>query len=460
MTDSSFEEIGNQRPAADGQLFVRSQTQLAVDNPFAKGQRLTRAQVEDAFGVSLLRRVEEEDVVSLVETINEPAKTLREKRIQLGLDVDQLARSSKLPIALVTDAETPGKIVPIQSLNTLCQFLALDESVLGYKAAAGGDEKLGVRLRLLSENRDVRAFSPATVAALAEAAWVIAKQMNLSGLISRQPHSLVRHDSRRDGDYNYPAYRKGYLLAERTRKLLDLAPDAPIESVRVLVEEFLRIPLIQVTLETRFAGATIANGAHRGIVVNERGRNSEVAVRRMTTCHELAHLMWDPDEQLDRLLVDDYESIEGRPSGADAVEIRANSFAVAFLAPRKAVIDIVAASSNLGNALTRVCERFGISASAARHHVHNVCEVETATVRMAAPDFSPWLAAENRTIDFLPGLDDGVPISRRGMFSGIVAKAYIAGAISADTAAMCLRSPTESTIAAAPGIAEIWGLLN
>ncbi len=459
MTPSPNVFPNEQRSGAE-RLFVRSQSQLAIDNPAATGQRLTRSQVEDAFGVAMVQRVEDEDVVSLVESIHEPARTLREKRLQLGLAVEQLARSARLSPDVVRDAETPGKIVPIQSLNELCQFLAIDESILGYKPAAGGDEQLGVRLRLLAENRDVRAFSAATVAALTEAAWVIAKQMKLSELISRAPHSLARHDSHRDANYQYPAYRKGYLLAERTRKLLGLAAHEPIASVRVLVEDVLRIPLIQAALETRFAGATLANGAYRGIVVNERGKNSEVAVRRMTTCHELAHLLWDPDQQLDRLLVDDYESIEGRPTGNDPVEIRANSFAVAFLAPRSAVLEMVQSSSNLGGALTAVCERFGISVSAARHHVHNVCEVETQNVRMETPDFSPWLAAENRTIDFLPGLDADVPISRKGMFAGIVAKAYIAGEITADTAAMCLKAPREKIPAAAPAIADIWGLLS
>lgn len=441
----------------DDVMLVRSQSQLARDNPAATGQRLTRFQAEDAFGIDLVQRVLEDGVVSLVQSFREPANTIRQKREQLGLDIAQLAKASHLDAGMVQDAETPGKIVPIQALNELCQVLALDEEILGYRPSAGSDDKLGVRLRLLAEMKDVRSFSAATVMTLVEAAWVISKQMALSEFIGRPVHSLVASSRRRDGNYSYPAYDKGDQLAQRTRALLGLDPEAPIYSVRKLIESELNVPLIQVALEPRFAGATIANGPYRGIVVNERGRNSDVAIRRMTICHELAHLLWDPDERLDRIIVDDYEGIEGGGQHTnDVVEMRANAFAVSFLAPRSAVKTIVEKSGSTSEALAEVSRRFGISVSAARYHVQNIARIDTQSVRVDNVDFDAWIPNENLTVDYLPGLDNTVPISRKGMFAGIVARAFLERRISADTAGMCLKTSPTKLPEVAAGIAGMW----
>lgn len=437
-------------------MFVRSQSQLALDNPAAKGQRLTHSQVLRAFGEDVVKKVLEDGVVSLVPSYHEPARTLKNKREQLGFDLKDVAKFAHLDLQRIIDAETPGEIVPIQELNEICQVLALDESVLGFRPSSGGDDKLGVRLRMLTEDRDTKSFSVATVEKLVEAAWVIAKQASLSEALNREMHYLTGPKRRPDTNYSYPTFEKGYLLAERTRKLLDLDDESPIESVRVLVEEVLNIPLIQTELDVRFAGATIANGAYRGIVINENGRNSDVAVRRMTTCHELAHLLWDSDEKLNRLLVDEYESIEGHVAPTDVVEMRANSFAVAFLAPRTGVLNIVNEAASTKCAIERVAERYGISISAARHHIRNVCKIETNAVSVSSVNFGTWIGVENRTIDFIPGLDNNVPISRRGMFTGIVAKAYLESHISEDTANMFLKSKVKITPEVARTIADLW----
>lgn len=448
----------NSDNARDGEImFVRSQSQLALDNPAAKGFRLTRHQAERAFGSDMVERVLDECVVSLVPSIQEPAQTLRARREHMGLRVEELAQAARLPASLVVDAESPGKVVPIQSLNELCQVLALDERILGYSPAAGGDAGLGVRLRMLTEIRDEKSFSAASVAKLGEAAWVVAKQSDLADSLGRKLHDLASSASRKDANYSYPTYEKGYLLAEKTRSLLGLDDEEPISSVRALVEETLNIPLIQTNLEHRFAGATIANGSYRGIVVNERGRNSDVAVRRMTMCHEMAHLLWDPDEKLDKLLVDEYANIEGRAAATDYVEMRANSFAVAFLAPRAGVRRIVDRSASIASAIEEISSLYGISVSAAKYHIANVCKKDT-NVAVGDVDLSAWIPAENLTVDFMPGLGESVPISRRGMFSAVVARAFLNNLISADTAGMCLKSDRPFDHAQAITIAGLWGI--
>src|SRR5262249_9410626 len=153
---------------------------------------------------------------------------------------------------------------------------------------AGGDTTLGVRLREISQPNDAQRFSPTDVLNLAEAAWVTFTQMRLSWLLGEEAQRNLREQFiKGDWDYNYPTYEKGYALALKTRKILKIGEAEPIKSIKQLVEERLGIPVIQGQLGERFAGATIANGVNRGIVVNEHGQNSNVWVRRMTVAHEL-----------------------------------------------------------------------------------------------------------------------------------------------------------------------------
>ena len=135
----------------------------------------------------------------------------------------------------------------------------------------------------------------------------------------------------------------GYDLAEQAREHLGLG-DEPVPSMRSLVEDNLGIPVIQARLRNEIAGATVAvtdEDGHecRGIVLNTVGQNQNVWVRRATLAHEVGHLLYDPEDRLEGIRVDTYETNDVNPeSGStDYVEQRANAFAIAFLAPLGAV---------------------------------------------------------------------------------------------------------------------------
>ena len=76
--------------------------------------------------------------------------------------------------------------------------------------------------------------------------------------------------------------------------------------------------------------------------MNLHGDNQNPLVRRATIAHEFAHLLYDPDEYLNKVTVDTYEGLEYNPKiGPDIadsehyhVEQRANAFAISFLAPK------------------------------------------------------------------------------------------------------------------------------
>jgi Zn-dependent peptidase ImmA (M78 family) len=290
---------------------------------------------------------------------------------------------------------------------------------------------------------DIAGFTATTVLQLSEAAWVIARQAALReclaeiGLQARLPKP--RHDS----SFGYPAYETGYRLAQKTRDLLGIGREDPIESVRKIIEDDFDLPLVQLQMNKRFAGATMANGSVRGIVVNETGMNSNVWIRRMTLCHELGHLLWDPDDRLQRVMVDEYAELEmsDRDSRRDPAEIRANAFAVAFLAPPTAVQSIADRYSDPSDVVREVMSTFGISATAAKHHVRNIAKLDTfadSYQELPEPE-EHWVVMENLTLDYFP--IKATPLSRRGKFAWCVAKAYEVGEISLDSAASYLAVP-------------------
>lgn len=441
--------------------FVRSQLQLTFFEPGAKGRVLVPREALEIFGWPTLRVVGLDNTVSLLQTANEPGATLRRRREELGLSEQQLAAAAHVTADTVKRAEQPGQNIPIRQIQTLGEILALDERRLGFEPGARADKELGVRLRQLAGSGDVHTFSAATVAQLAEAAWVVSRQHEFKTkhhFADVGTSKLPQFDTR----YTWPTWEVGYDLARRTRRLLDLNDDEPIRSVRRLVEENFGIPLVQQKMHWKFAGATISNGGARGIVVNEAGANSNVWVRRMTLSHELGHLLWDPDQELQRVKVDKYEDLERDDDApvSDPPEIRANAFAIAFLAPLDAVHKIVKSRSNLQNAIGEVMQQFGISATAAKWHVVNVEKLAGRLINPAdakAPSFDAdqdWIVAENATLDYFPIQD--TPLTRRGMFARYVAQLCIDNKISEDTAATFLKTTASDLRSHLHSVASLW----
>jgi Zn-dependent peptidase ImmA (M78 family)/transcriptional regulator with XRE-family HTH domain len=457
--DDSRGDTLEERALTSSRMYVRSQTQLAEYAAGATGRRLTAPEALLIFGIDVLEQVALEGAFPLVNDISEPAATIKRRREELGITPEKLAAAAGVARERAAVAETPGEISPIRELERLAQALALDERVLSYQPGAGADRELGVRLREFAYPQDHGHFSEASVLALSEAAWVIGRQSLMMAALRKSIDVRSCFGITPDSNYSYPAYSQGTRLASTTRAALGLSDEEPVPSLRTLIEDRLGIPLIVQQLDDRFAGATIANGISRGIVANERGRNDNVWVRRMTLCHELAHLLWDPDSRLNRLVVDDYDAVEGKMrANPDPVEIRANSFAVSFLAPPKAVLKQIQATTSPITATACIMEKFGISATAAKWHVKNVTHVDiTSTSARELPRPSDeWLAQENLMVDYFP-LGD-TPISRRGRFATLVAMAFQAGLISSDTGAMYLRTDREKFEASFNSILELSGV--
>jgi Zn-dependent peptidase ImmA (M78 family)/antitoxin (DNA-binding transcriptional repressor) of toxin-antitoxin stability system len=417
--------------------FVRGQSMLAQASPEAKGRRLAAAEALRIFGFDYLQRAVDDGQVVIVNSRDEPAATLRAQRESLGFTRERLAAIAKLKPADIVQAETPGKITSSRILAQLAPILAINDDLLGFRPTESIDAGLGVRFRRLAKDAQ-RGLSSTAVAALAEAAWIIARQEALvEALGDDGATARVRFQPERA--YGVEPYRSGYALAIKTRKLLGIEPGAPIASMRSLIEDTLRIPLVETKMDRAVAGATIANGQHRGIAVNIEGSNTSVWVRRMTLAHELGHLLWDPAERLESLVVDRYADLEGEVvQPQDKVERRANAFAVAFLAP-VAEVERLVRSQDVWSAITQISELFGISISASNAHVRNVCKIMVPPAgrrRMPSPS-EELQAREDSTNAYFPLAS--TPESRRGRFARVVVQALDARAISEDTAATLLK---------------------
>jgi hypothetical protein len=177
----------------------------------------------------------------------------------------------------------------------------------------------------------------------------------------------------------------------------------------------------------------------------------------MTLAHELGHLLWDPGQRLESLMVDRYDEIEGAANQPpDGVEVRANAFAIAFLAP-PAEVERIVRDGGPSAAIAEVSERFGVSVTASRRHIQNVCHLER--IQMPKAQIAPsedWKVWEDYTNDFFPLA--GTPVARRGRFAGIVVTAWRRNIISLDTAATLLASDPDSTAAGASEVLDLTGL--
>lgn len=414
--------------------FVRSHMQLALDSENATGRKLTATEALEAFGLEFVKRVIDDGGAGIISDAAEPAKTIRERRRTLRLSRRALASATGLSVEDIIAAETPGTVVPIRSLEKIAQTLALDERLLGYTAAAHGDQELGIRLRELNDRQE---RDDAFITKLSEAAWVVRRQSELSSLLHADK-DLKSKFVTKSGNYDEPAWRRGYDLAEKTRKILGIAAASPIPSMYALAQDQLGFPVIDTDLGQGIAGATIINGAARGVALNTEGVNRNILVRRMTLAHELGHLLWDPDHRLERVRVDNSSDLSRRDI-RDVVEARANAFAIALLAPLAAVKRVYAQSSSPDVAIASVVEEYGISPAAAANHIANVCALDARAVstRKNAPVSTLRYWEERERQNNL--LTNHVPSSRGSRFALLTVQAVRRKLITRDTASAWLN---------------------
>lgn len=356
---------------------------------------------------------------------------------------------------VVEDAEA-YKRVPIRDLEKIARALGLDERFVSWREEPEATEQqLGVRLRTIGDEHP--RMTPHAVSAIAEAAWVASTQVRLQRMIGLERSLVGIEPSENYGTPSYPSYRHGYFLAFDARMRLDL-DNEPIASLRDLIEDRLNIPIIQTEMGPSIAGVTVEIGPDRAIVANLDGKNRNVLVRRSTLAHELGHLLYDPPHRLKALRVDEYDDLERPPHHPhDAVEQRANAFAVEFIAPQKAVEEYYRQVDEDG--VWEVMNTFGLSFTSARYHIWNVLEraVPFDQLQLLNPGRridQKWEASESYTLDYHPL--PSIRPSRAGRFSAIVLCAAEKKVLSWDSAAEMLEVTVDDLKRAAAAIRDLF----
>ncbi|MBR1285973.1 ImmA/IrrE family metallo-endopeptidase [Bradyrhizobium sp. AUGA SZCCT0177] len=439
--EESSGETPGQRAATSKKLFVRSQHQLSEYREGATGRVVNAQEALRLVGWETLEVLGDRPSVPLIIRAGEPYNSIYEQLRHLGLELSEIARKIGWSKETTRRFEEK-KQIPFREIERFVRTIGLDSEKLGVEAGAAANSETGVRLRTY-RNKDPKVFTVSTVLALAEASWTIQKQFELANLLGRQNGSVVRslgfEPSSEYGGQLTRTFMEGYRLARRARELLGIPPDHPIASMKELIEAKLRIPVIQLEIHSELAGATIAVGSHRGVAINLKGQNSSPLARRMTMAHELGHLLWDPDQRLKRLVVDRYDSLVDGPAASrlalDAVERRANAFAIEFLAPASAILKLFESSGGGVDGFKAVIATFGVSRTAVANHLMNASHNRIDMLGQKLEQFSDdeWEAVESLAV---PVFDpQRVPISRRGRFASHVLGAVDRELISRDTAA-------------------------
>jgi Zn-dependent peptidase ImmA (M78 family) len=436
--------------------FVRSQHQLTEYHPDATGRIFDATEALRLFGWPVLAELADRPASPILRDSKQPYQVIERKLAELGVSLRQAARKQGWTDESIQRFQQK-KQVPFRNLEKLARGLDLEnEDQLGIKVDNTGDHQVAARLRTLRSS-DPQRFSENTVLDLAESAWTIRKQIELASMIGAAERDAVTRlgfvPSDDYGGHPTPTYLLGYRLAEEARQRLGLGAEAPIASMKELVEAKLGIPVVQLDLFNDLAGATVASRERRGIVVNLQGENSDPLVRRMTVAHELGHFLWDPDSRLERVKVDRYTDLTRNVMRGGRhihpVERRANAFAIEFLAPGDAIRKVFEQAGRGANGLAAVVRTYGISRTAATMHLQNVIR-QNIGVDQEPLDMTElsgeWEGSESLAVPlFSP---KSVPVSRRGRFAGYVVQALDKALISRDTAASLFGcDPTELDIA-------------
>lgn len=418
-------------------MYVRGIDLLAEESPTATGRKMTASEAFDAYGIEKLLEVQENGLAVISESVSAAGDALRARRVQLGLTTRHVATAAKLEEDEIKALEA-SKRRKVQDYEKVARVLGLDERKLSFVSDPTENQGVVVRLRTLKTS--VPKLSASVVARLSEAAWVAMTQIRLERDLNLPTKQIEFKKNPNYGTNAAPAFKVGYFLAGQVRMKLGYG-DAPIPSMRDLLERRLRIPVIQADLGANIAGATIAVGERRAIILNLSGLNRGVFARRNTAAHELCHILFDPNDRLMDLRVDEYKLIERRVElVTDPIEQRANAFAVELLAPRSVALQRY--QENSETALARLIETYGISYTAAKYQLWNAMGHEIPLEDLARVENAreqDWEGPEAYTSTWHPinSLPTMYP-TRAGRFSALAIRSAAAGIVSWDTAGQWL----------------------
>lgn len=424
--------------------FIRGQDEIAIYQGRGNGRILSAWEAYKIFVPEIFEEILEYGT-AVLSTSSEPAATFKKQREALDVSKEELSRKTHLTVADIEKVESAQYECDFAIITKLCKAMAIDDYSVAYQANDAASQ-LAYRLK---ETLKGGGIAQDDVLRMTECGWIADKQILLQTWLKEYTPISTKKNSDY-GSPGHPAYAIGYKLAQQTRQLLGLSPSEPITSMRDLCRK-INVPYILTKLSPTVAGATVATNVSRSIVANIEGRNENPLVRRLTVAHELAHLLWDPDENLQSLNVNLYNNFDIPyyiSNDSHWIEQRANAFAVELLMPSH-YLENRKNGESLTSYIRRIMITYGTSFTSTKYHLHinhkiTQLELDSLTndsVKVLTDATDEWKAQEDFTSDYFPIRD--TPINKRGLFAYWVCKALDDGIISEDSAASFLDCSRE-----------------
>lgn len=418
--------------------FIRGQDEIALYEKKGNGKILTAWEAYKNYPRQIFEEILQYGTAVLSISAAEPSTTLREQRKTLGYSQEYLANKANISLETIKKVESDQWESDFKTIEKLCKMMNLDEYTISHIPFRKQKNSLSCRLKTAFSDHSI---SEDDILRMTECAWIADKQQLLQTWL-KEDKSLRTTKDENYGNPSYPAYKVGYDLAHKTRKLLNISQDIPIKSLREICRK-INIPYMQAELSPRIAAVTVATDKTRCIIANIRGNNENPLIRRIAVAHELAHLLWDSDKNLQNLNINLYEDLETwNLADLHFIEQRANAFAVEFLMPSQYIRD-KKKNETLEDYIREIMITYGTSFISTKYHLQQngkiIAKDSINGVKTNSTD--NWNAMEDFTLDYFPIAT--TPTNRRGFFAYIVCKAFTHNLISSESAANCLECQAE-----------------
>jgi len=361
-------------------------------------------------------------------------ETLRKFRLDVGYSEKYVARRLGVSEETLQAIEADEEDIDAEAITIFSELYGIEPEKFWDGEL---DESTTDTMRLLFLRGRGVELPERTRAAIAKT-FLVARQYQELGEMLGRPSSYerLRRYYRHEGEYQGlgEPWQKGEELALRVRQDLQLG-DEPVRSIRRLAEDGLGILVINTNLRLKEIAACSFSNPRCGpvIVVNHAGANAGPWRWRFTVAHELCHVLFD---ELSQQELGSMTSYKDQEEGAeDAVEKRANSFAITLLAPKDPLRNHLTKNRKLplASQLRALMEGWGINFKAARYRMlhlqwaeKNDLEAVSGVDTMESPG---WMNAETVLLDSLFPCPS-VPPERRGSFALRAVEAHLQGVVS------------------------------
>jgi Zn-dependent peptidase ImmA (M78 family)/transcriptional regulator with XRE-family HTH domain len=351
------------------------------------------------------------------------AEALRTARTELGFDPSTVAEAAGIDTPSLIKYESGEQQLPGAVLWRLSDVLGVPFEEIDSPATLEHYVKV-MAVRFKSDKKAV----PESVRLATARAAVVARQYV-------ELEELAEYPSRYEQIVKaYPAvpqpprtntWKAGRELGMNVRDRLGIK--GRIESMLNLVRSQFGILVLWQRLPVHVAGYALCDDLHGPtLVLNVNGRNANELVRRFTLAHEACHVLFDRNQMQLISSFDTYENFFSLDDAKDPHEIRANAFAIHFLAPQAEFENEWRATHDV----RRLMVRFGISYEVTRIHLNNLGLFPLAQkmdrVATTAPD--ELKTAESAEL-WYPAFDV-IPIERRHSVAPLAFTLWHKGVIS------------------------------